>query len=319
MRILVTSLFALACALPLPGQAQSDYPNRPIRMLVGYTAGGSVDATARAIAERLGPALGTTVIVENRAGATGNIAAVAAARAAPDGYTLLFTTNGTHTFMAVTEENLSYDPIRDFTPISLVGTYGLLMVVHPELPARTLPEFIEFAKRNPTKLNYGTSGLGSGIHFAGELLKTMAGIQMTHVPYRGSGPALQDTVAGIVQVTFDGAAKGMVDAGKVRLLGTTMSRRDPRFPQTPTMGEALPGYDLTYWVAVYAPPGLPVPLQQRLNTAFNTMLADPAVKTRLADMGVITVGGSPDVLVSTTRTDIDLLRKIVADTKLQVR
>lgn len=314
-RLAITMILALATA----GAAAQTYPAKPIRAVVPYAAGGFSDAVGRVMGERLARELGQPILIESRPGGGGRIGAELVARAAPDGYTLLFTTNGTHTFMAVTEENLSYDPIRDFTPISLVGTYGLLMVVHPELPARTLPEFIEFAKRNPTKLNYGTSGLGSGIHFAGELLKTMAGIQMTHVPYRGSGPALQDTVAGIVQVTFDGAAKGMVDAGKVRLLGTTMSRRDPRFPQTPTMGEALPGYDLTYWVAVYAPPGLPVPLQQRLNTAFNTMLADPAVKTRLADMGVITVGGSPDVLVSTTRTDIDLLRKIVADTKLQVR
>lgn len=314
-RLAITMILALATA----GAAAQTYPAKPIRAVVPYAAGGFSDAVGRVMGERLARELGQPILIESRPGGGGRVGAELVARAAPDGYTLLFTTNGTHTFMAVTEENLSYDPIRDFTPISLVGTYGLLMVVHPELPARTLPEFIEFAKRNPTKLNYGTSGLGSGIHFAGELLKTMAGIQMTHVPYRGSGPALQDTVAGIVQVTFDGAAKGMVDAGKVRLLGTTMSRRDPRFPQTPTMGEALPGYDLTYWVAVYAPPGLPVPLQQRLNTAFNTMLADPAVKTRLADMGVITVGGSPDVLVSTMRTDIDLLRKIVADTKLQVR
>lgn len=314
-RLAITMILALATA----GAAAQTYPAKPIRAVVPYAAGGFSDAVGRVMGERLARELGQPILIESRPGGGGRIGAELVARAAPDGYTLLFTTNGTHTFMAVTEENLSYDPIRDFTPISLVGTYGLLMVVHPELPARTLPEFIEFAKRNPTKLNYGTSGLGSGIHFAGELLKTMAGIQMTHVPYRGSGPALQDTVAGIVQVTFDGAAKGMVDAGKVRLLGTTMSRRDPRFPQTPTMGEALPGYDLTYWVAVYAPPGLPVPLQQRLNTAFNTMLADPAVKTRLADMGVIAVGGSPDVLVSTMRTDIDLLRKIVADTKLQVR
>jgi tripartite-type tricarboxylate transporter receptor subunit TctC len=313
---------AAACALatvPALVGAQA-YPAKPVRAIIPYAAGGFSDAVGRILGERLSRELGQPIVIESRPGGGGRIGAEMVAKAAPDGYTLLFTTNGTHTFMAVTEENLSYDPIRDFTPISLVGTYGLLMVVHPSVPARNMAEFIDYAKKNPGKLNYSTSGLGSGIHFAGELLKTMAGIDMTHVPYKGSGPALQDTVAGVVQVTFDGAAKGMIDAGKVRFLGTTMAKRDPRFPDTPTMAEGgVPGYDLTYWVGIFGPPGLPTAIRDRLNAAYNTILADPAIRTRLAEMGVIPVGGAPDVVEKTIRTDIQLLRKIVADTKLQVR
>ena len=164
--------------------------------------------------------------------------------------------------MQITEKALSYDPLKDFTPIAQIGVYGLLMAVHPSIPARNLAEFIEYARRNPGKINYASSGLGSGIHFAGELFNVMAGIDMVHVPYKGSGPALQDVIAGNCHVTFDGAAKPFIDAGKVRFLGTTSARRDPRFPDFPTIAEGgLPGYDLTYWLAMFGPAGLPADIQ----------------------------------------------------------
>jgi tripartite-type tricarboxylate transporter receptor subunit TctC len=240
------------------------------------------------------------------------------AKAPADGYQILYTTSGTHTYMQITEKALSYDPIKDFTPIALVGNYGLLTVINPAVPARTITEFIAYAKKNPGKLNYASSGLGSGIHFAGELLKDLAGINLLHVPYKGSGPALQDVIAGACQITFDGAAKPFIDAGKVRFLGTTSAQRDPRFPDTPTLQEAgVPGYDLTYWLAVFAPPGLAPDIQARLNAAVNATLADEKYRSQATEMGIVPMGGSPDVLAPLIRTETAKLRKIATDAKLQ--
>jgi tripartite-type tricarboxylate transporter receptor subunit TctC len=220
--------------------------------------------------------------------------------------------------MAITERALSYDPVRDFTPISLVGTYGLQMVVNPEVPASNIGEFIDYAKRNPGRINYASSGNGSGVHFAGELFKTMGGIDMVHIPYKGTGPAMQDVIAGVCQVTFDGAAKPFIDARKVRFLGTTSRQRDPRFPATPTIGEGgLSGFDLTYWIGVFGPPRLPSNIQMRLNAAINAALADEGLKAQYASLGINTVGGPPEALVQRIPAEIETLRKIAEQAKLK--
>jgi tripartite-type tricarboxylate transporter receptor subunit TctC len=289
-----------------------------VRVTVPYAAGGFSDISSRIITEAMSRALGQPMIVEPRPGGGGRIGAEAIARASADGYQLLYTTNGTHTYMAITEKSLSYDPLKDFTPIAQIGVYGLLMVIHPSIPARNVAEFIEYAKRNPGKINYGSSGPGSGIHFAGELFNFMAGIDMVHVPYKGSGPALQDVIAGNCHVTFDGAAKPFIDSGRVSFLGTTSARRDPRFPEFPTIAEGgLPGYDLTYWLGMFGPAGLPAEIQTKLNAAVNAALADETVRRRLAEMGVVPVGGAPDVLPRQIRVETEKLRKIAADAKLQ--
>jgi tripartite-type tricarboxylate transporter receptor subunit TctC len=215
--------------------------------------------------------------------------------------------------MAVTEKSLSYDPIKDFTPVSLIGSYGLLMVVHPSVPVRTVGEFIAYAKKNPGKLNYASSGPGSGLHFAGEVFKSMAGIDMLHIPYKGSGPGMQDVLAGTCHVIFAGEAKPWIDAGKLRLLGTTSAARDPRYPDAPTIGEGgLTGYDLTYWVGLFGPRGLPVDIQKKLNAAVTTALADPGLRKRLSDMGMVVVGSTPDYLTQQIRTETQKLRAIAA-------
>jgi tripartite-type tricarboxylate transporter receptor subunit TctC len=289
-----------------------------MRVIVPYAAGGFSDISSRVVMERMAKALGQPMIIEPRPGGGGRVGAEIIARAPADGYQLLYTTNGTHTYMQVTEKSLSYDPIKDFTPIGLIGVYGLLMAVHPSVPASSVAEFIQYAKRNPGKINYASSGPGSGIHFAGELFNFMASIDMVHVPYKGSGPALQDVIAGVCHVTFDGAAKPFIDAGKVRFLGTTSARRDPRFPDAPTIAEGgLPGYDLTYWLAMFAPAGLPSEMQSKLNQALNATLADEGVRKRLAEMGVVTAGGAPDVLPRQIRAETEALRKIAADAKLK--
>ena len=312
--MLVTAAWAAGLLATAPvAHAQSTYPNRPIKMIVPYAAGGFSDQASRVIAESMSKTLGQPVVIDIKAGGGGRIGAEAVTKLPPDGYDLLMTTNGTHTFMAVTEKNLSYDPVNDFTPISLVGTYGLLMVVNNALPVNNLQEFIQYARNNPGKLNYASSGMGSGLHFAGEVFKSMGKLEMTHVPYRGSGPGMVDVIAGQCQVIFDGGAKPFIDAGKVRLLGTSSSRRDPRYPNTPAIGEtALPGYDLTYWLGLFGPKGMPREVQLKLNAAIRTAVADPQVLSKLAAMGLHLVGSSPEELVRDIRAETDKLRTIAA-------
>lgn len=306
----------IAAAVLIAGSSAAysqGYPNKPIRVIVPYAAGGMADQSSRIIAEALSRELMQPVVIENRGGGGGRIGADAVTKMPPDGYSLLLTTNGTHTYMAVTEKSLSYDPVKDFTPVSLIGSYGLLMVINPAIPARTVGEFIAYAKNNAGKLNYASSGPGSGIHFAGEVFKKMAGIEMVHVPYKGSGPALADVLAGSCQVTFVGEAKPHIDAGKVRLLGTTSVARDPRFPNTPTIGEGgLSGYDLTYWMGLFGPRGLPADVLARLNAAVTKAMTDEAVRKRFLDMGLVPVGSTPEYLAQQMRTETDKLRAIAA-------
>ncbi len=311
------SLFQLGALVLLWASAQlawaDNYPSRPIKVIVPYAAGGFSDQASRIISDAMSRAMGQPLVIDNRAGGGGRIGSDAVTKMAPDGYSLLMTTNGTHTYMAVTEKNLSYDPINDFTPISLIGSYGLLMVINPTVPAKNLKEFIAYAQNNRGKINYATSGMGSGLHFAGELFNAMAKTQMIHVPYKGSGPGMQDVLAGVCQVIFDGAAKTQIDAGKVRFLGTTSAVRDPRFPDMPTLSESgLTGYDLTYWVGLFGPKGLPADVQARLQAAVKTTLADPEVQRKLNGLGMTLVGSTPEQMVKEIRVETEKLRAIAA-------
>lgn len=313
----IALLIVAGLGVSSPASAQStvlaDWPSKPIKAIVPYAAGGFSDQSARIIAEALSRQLKQPVVIENRPGGGGRIGADAVSKMTPDGYQLLLTTNGTHTYMAVTEKNLSYDPVSDFTPVSLVGSYGLLMVVNPTLPVNNVMEFISYAKNNPGKLNYASSGPGSGLHFAGEVFKSMAGIDIVHVPYKGSGPGLQDVMTGACQVIFAGEAKPLIDAGKLRFLGTTAAVRDPRFPDMPTIGEAgLTGYDLTYWVGLFGPRGMPADIQTKLNAAVKAAIAEPAVRKRLEGMGMVLLGSSPEYMVQQIRTETVKLRAIAA-------
>jgi tripartite-type tricarboxylate transporter receptor subunit TctC len=310
----ITKFISISFCLLFCFQVHADnYPSHPIQLVLPYAAGGFSDQASRVLTESIGKTLGQPIILESKAGGGGRIGAEYITHAQPDGYSLLMTTNGTHTYMAVTEKNLSYDPIKDFTPISLIGTYGLLMVINPSIPAKNLTEFIDYAKKNPGKLNYATSGVGSGLHFAGELFKSMAGINMIHIPYKGSGPGMQDVIAGTCQVIYDGGAKPFIDAGKVRLLGSTSAKRDPRYPQLPTIGEAaLPGYDLTYWLGMLGPRGLPKEIQMKLNQAIKVAIADKEVQIKLNNMGLNLIGSTPEELVADMRSETEKLRAIAA-------
>ena len=309
---MVMGMMALESDLWALDSAQN-YPNRPVKMILPYAAGGYTDQISRILGDSFARTLGQPFVLESKAGGGGRIGAEYITKVAPDGYELLMTTNGTHTYMAVTEKNLTYDPIKDFTPISLIGTYGLLMVINNNLPAKNLSEFIKYAKDNPGQLNYASSGVGSGLHFAGELFKSMAEVNMVHIPYKGSGPGMQDVIAGTCQVIFDGGAKPFVDAGKVRLLGTTSAKRDPRYPQMPTLSEAgLNGYDLTYWLGLMGPKGLPKEIQMKLNAAIKTAIADPQVQMKLNGMGLNLVGSSPEALIADIKQETEKLRAIAA-------
>jgi len=310
-----TSLIAMAAHLLVPSMtahAQSDtYPSRPIQIVVPYAAGGITDQSSRIISEALARALKQPVVIENRPGGGGRIGANAVARMEPDGYRLLLTTNGTHTYMAVTEESLPYDPLEDFTPISLLASYGFLMVANPAVPANNVKELIDYAKKNPGKLSYASSGPGGGPHFAGEVFKYMADIDMLHVPYKGTGPGLLAVAAGHTDIVFAGEAKPFIDSEKVKFLGTTSASRDPRYPEKPTIGESgLEGYDLTSWIGLYGPRVLPEEIQKKLSEAVSYAMQDPAVRERLSTLGLVPVGNSPEELVDHIKAETAKLRTV---------
>lgn len=313
MRALVASFFALACVLPLPGQAQSDYPNRPIRMLVGYTAGGSVDATARAIAERLGPALGTTVVVENRAGATGNIAAVAAARAAPDGYTLFMSTSITAVSLSLVK-NLNYHPLNSFAPIAR-GIYATnVLVSHPSIPAKNVKELVEHIRARPGKITYATTGAGGSPHLAAELMSMLANVKMVHVPYQGGAPAMNDLLGGHVDISFSNPTSVMphIATGRIRGYATTGRNRFSGLPDLPTMmEEGYPGFDLSAWYGIVAPAGTPPEIVKRLNTEIVKILNSAEVKDLLLKQGLDAAPSTPEEMAAEIKADIEKYARVL--------
>lgn len=271
-----------------PAQAQS-YPDKPIRLVIPFPPGGGTDIAARLVGEKLGAALKQSVIPDNKPGANGVIASELVAHAAPDGYTLLVATGSSHSFAPALGVKLPFDPIKDFAPIALIGQFPTVLIVNPAVPARTMREFVDYAKKNPGKINFGSAGNGSTNHFLGELVKQVAGIDMVHVPYKGSGPAAADLLAGQIQVMVDSvaASKGNIEAGKLRALGVTTTQRVPQLPDVPTLKES--GFDIEYagWVVIMAPAGTPREVLAKLNGAINSVMADPAVVDRYNQQGII--------------------------------
>jgi tripartite-type tricarboxylate transporter receptor subunit TctC len=272
---IIGSLAALATVGS--GQAQTPWPSRPVRMVVAYPAGGSTDIVARLLAERLSQLWGQPVVVDNRAGAAGTIGADSVARAVPDGYTLLMAASPELAIARSTQRNLPYDPVRDFAPITLLAQSPFLLLAHPSVEARSLPELIALAKARPGRLNFGSFGNGTSNHFVGELLKAEAGIDITHVPYRGSGPMMTDLIAGTVQLAFDTFPAGLphVQSGRLRALGTAMLRRSPLAPDVPTLDEqGLTGFIGGSWVGVVAPARTPEPIVARIAADIDRLLRE---------------------------------------------
>ena len=288
------------------------YPARPVRIIVGYPSGGSNDILARLMAQWLSERMGQQFVIENRPGAGSNIATEAVVKADPDGYTLLMV-SAANMSNAALYDKLSYNFIRDIAPVAGVMRVPLVMEVNPSIPAKTVPEFIAYAKANPGKINFASGGIGTSIHLSGELFKMMTGIEMQHVPYRGNGPALTDLLGGQVQIMFDTmpAAIGYVRAGQLRALAVTMAMRSEALPDIPTVGEYVPGYEASSLYGVAAPSNTPAEIVDRLNREINAALADPAMKTRLADLGGIVIAGSPADFGKLIAVETDKWAKVI--------
>ena len=278
--------------------ASNNYPSKPINMVIPFPPGGPTDVTGRVLAEKLTLALNQSVVVDNRPGASGNIAAQMVARAAPDGYTIFFTTGGTQAINPFLYKNIGYDPIKDFEPVVWVTISPNIIVVNPEFPAKNLQELIDLAKAKPGGYSSAAPGQGSTPHMAGELFKRQAGIDIVHIPYKGSGPALNDVMGGHVQIMFDGIPSSLplVKAGKLRALAVTSKQRSSSAPDIPTVAETIPGFEATGWFALYVPAKTSKEIILKLNQEVNRILEMPEVKKRYADLGADVVGGSPEKL-----------------------
>jgi tripartite-type tricarboxylate transporter receptor subunit TctC len=289
-------LAAGAAALPAVSRfawAQA-YPTRPVRIVVGFPAGGGADIFARLTAQRLSERLGQQFIIENRPGAGSNIAAEAVVRAAPDGYTLLLATS-VNAINTTLYEQLSFNFIRDIAPVASLSRVPHVLEVNPSVPVKTVPEFIAFAKANVGKLNMASAGNGTGQHIYGELFKVMTGVNMTHVPYRGNAPALTDLLGGQVQVMFDSMPNSIeyIRAGTLRALAVTTATRSEALPDLPTMGDFVPGYEASSWYGLGAPKNTPTEIVDKVNEEINAALANPKIKARLADLGGTVLALSP--------------------------
>ena len=304
---------AAATAVLLPRLAAAlDYPARPVRILCGYPAGGAADTVARLIAQALSQRLNQQFIVENRPGANTNIATEAVVEAAPDGYTLLLitTSNATNAGMYA---HLNFDFLRDIAPVAGVVRVANVMEVNPGVPARTVPEFIAYAKANPGKVNMASGGIGSTPHLAGALFEMMAGVDLVHVPYHGDAPALIDMVGGRVQVIFDltSASIGFIKAGKLRALAVTSATPSPALPGVPTVGEFLPGYEATSFQGLGAPRNTPKEIIDKLNRETNAALADASFQARLAALGGVALPGSPDDFAKLVAAETEKWTKVI--------
>jgi len=273
--------------------AQS-YPTRPVRFIIGYPPGGSADLTARLLGQWLSERLGQPFVIESRPGASTNIATEAVVRAPPDGYTLLLVAPA-NAINATLYEKLNFNFIHDIAPVAGIIRFPNVMVVNPLVPAKTVPEFIAYAKANPGRLNMASSGNGSTIHVSGELFKMMTGVNMIHVPYRGGAPALTDMISGQVQVMFDNVPTSIefIRAGKLRALAVTTATRSEVLPDLPTVADFVPGYEASAWYGVGVPKGTPDDIIEKLNKEINAILAEPKAKARLADLGASLLAGSP--------------------------
>src|SRR6476620_898395 len=305
----VLSCFAVAACLlaALPAIRAADYPTRPLTLVVAFTPGGASDVLARILARRLEPILGQPMVIENRPGAGGNVAADAVAHAAPDGYTLLNGNNAILATNAALYKKINFDPVADFAPIGLIGSQANILVVNPALPVHAMAELIALAKANPGKLNFASSGHGLAAHLAGELFKVRAAIDLVHVPYKGAAPSLQDVIAGHVQMMFATASSVVshIKQGAVRPIAVTALKRTAVLPEIPTIDElGITGFDATTWHGLVAPAGTPAAVIVMLNRALAATLTDSAVQTALADLGVDIMGGTPEEFAAYIQSEI---------------
>jgi tripartite-type tricarboxylate transporter receptor subunit TctC len=311
--ILRWTLGALLACIAFGASAQS-YPNRSIRLVVPFPAAGTTDILARAVAQKLTESLGQSVVVDNRPGAAGNIGSDLVAKSPPDGYTLLMGTVGTHAINPSLYSKMPYDHIKDFVPVVLVAGVPNVLVVNPALPINSVADLIKLAKEKPGTINFASSGSGTSIHLSGELFKTMAGVDMTHVPYKGSAPALTDLMGGQVQIMFDNLPSSLaqIRAGKLRAIAVTSMTRAPALPNVPTISESgLPGFEASSWFGVLAPAGTPAPIVARINAEVNKWLQSADAREKLLSQGAEAAGGSPEQFATFIRAETEKWAKVV--------
>ena len=304
-------------ALPVVAHAQTPSqswaPDRPIRLLVGFSAGGSTDTTARVVAQAISPALGQSVLVENRTGAGGNIASEAAARATPDGYTLVMGSMGTHAVNQALFANLPFHVARDFAPVSLVALSAVLLVVHPAVPARSVAELVALARARPGGLNCGTGGSGTSQHFAAVLFEHQAGVHFTQVAFRGGAPAMSELVAGRIDLIFAPVVEALqpVQAGQIRALGISRPEPSPQLPDIPAIAQAVPGYVFRSWLGVFAPAGTPAPVVNRLSAEIAASLRQPETRGKMVELGYETVGSTAEEFASFQAAELSRVAELV--------
>lgn len=317
------SIFAggLAAGLLVAAQAQAAFPERPVTLVVPFAAGGSTDVVARVIAEKMSADLGQQVIVQNVAGAGGSLGAGNVARAEPDGYTILMGTVATHALNPLMLKSKPYDAEADFAPVSLLVLVPNVLVVNPELPAKSVEELLALLKAEPDKWSYASSGNGTPLHLSGELFNSMAGVTMEHIPYKGSGPALNDVLGNQVSIMFDNlpSSSAHIKAGTLKALAVTTAERAPSFPDVPTMAEAgLPGYETYTWNALFAPKDTPKEVVDRLNAAAVKAMADPGVAERMKEFSATIVASSPDELATHVKAEVAKWTPVVKDANVQM-
>jgi tripartite-type tricarboxylate transporter receptor subunit TctC len=318
LRLFAAALAASLAALS-PFASAQQWPSRPITLIVGFAAGGATDTAARIIAKKLSDNLGVPVVVDNKAGAGGNIAAQATANAAPDGYTIHLGSIGPLSVAPHLIKNLPYDPQKDLTPLTMGVIFANVLVVNPGVPAKTVKEFVALAKRSPGKYEYGSTGVGSASNLAGELFKQRAGVELTHVPYKGGGPAMPDILAGRIASYWATPATALphIQAGKIRPIGTTGLKRSPTLPDIPTIAEqGYPGFEAVNWYAFVGPGKLPAELAERWNKELVRVLSDPGVKEQLLHHGLEPHPGTREELARYMRAESEKWGKLIRDAKI---
>lgn len=313
MKKTVLAIIAAMFAAALSGAAiAQNYPAKPIRLIIPFPPGG-IDIPGRLISTRLGEALGQPVVLDYRTGANGIIGCELVARATPDGYTLLYTTSNTQVVAIFTARNLPYDPVKDFTPISLTNEGGMFLAVHPSNPATSLKDLIDEARRNPGKLSFASSGTGSFFQLMGEEIKMLAGVDMLHVPYKGTGPMQQAVMSGEVTMYFgSGSVFPLVNGGKLKLLAYLEDKRSQFRPEVPPITDFLPGYQkISTWMGFFGPAALPRPIVARLNSEIVKVLANAELRGRLGEFGYSAIGNTPEQAAQTIRNDVEVIGRIV--------
>jgi len=312
---------ALLSAATLSGPASAQgFPDHPVTLVVPFAAGGSTDVVARVIAAKMSDELGQQVVVQNVGGAGGSLGAGQVARADPDGYTVLMGTVATHALNPLVLKSTPYDPVKDFAPVSLLVVVPNVLVVNPELPVNTVQELIDLLKANPEKYSYASSGNGTPLHLSGELFKSMAGVQMQHIPYKGSGPALNDVIGNQVPIMFDNlpSSSAHMKSGTLKALGVTTKERAPSFPDVPTIGETVPGYETYTWNALFAPANTPPEVVAKLNEAANKAMTDPNVIERMKEFSATIVASTPEQLAEHVNAEMAKWEPVVKGANVQM-